>query len=135
MVGDSQFDMWIVVVKDFEFVQEKETQGDFAGSDIYQSAFESFVFEKFVFSGHKLFNGDGNVFIKAFALEGELNTAVGTDEKFASQIVFENVHAAGDIGLIVSHDFGCFGKAFVLGNIIKDAVIIKNHTASSPCGI
>ena len=63
MVGDSQFDMWIVVVKDFEFVQEKETQGDFAGSDIYQSAFESFVFEKFVFSGHKLFNGDGNVFI------------------------------------------------------------------------
>ena len=127
VIGDAQLYMGILVMKGFQFCQQDQTEGGFAGSDIYQTAFQAFFFQKFIFSGHKLFYGDGYMVMKAFSFYCKLDTSVGADEQFAAQFIFQNVHTAGNIGLIISHYLGSFGKAFILGNIVKNSIVIKDH--------
>ena len=127
VVGDAQLYMGILVMKGFQFCQQDQTEGSFAGSDIYQTAFQTLFFQKFIFSGHKLLHGDGHMVMKAFSFYCKLDTSVGADEQFAAQLIFQNVHTAGNIGLIISHYLGSFGKAFILSNIVKNTIVIKDH--------
>ena len=53
---------------------------------------------------------------------------VGADKQLAAQILFQIVHAAGNVGLVVAQSLGGLGKAFVLGNIVKNAVIIVGNS-------
>ena len=53
---------------------------------------------------------------------------VGADKQLAAQILLQIVHAAGNVGLVVAQSFGGLGKALVLGNIVKNAVIIVGNS-------
>ena len=69
--------MWIMMVKNFQFIQQKQAQCDFAGSDIDKSTLQPFVFEKFIFTGYKLFYCNRNVFKKTLALNCQLYSTNG----------------------------------------------------------
>ena len=65
-----------------------------------------------------------------------LNYVEDTNKKFTSQLILQNIHTPGNVRLIVSHNVGCFGKTLILGNIVKNTIIIKNHdTVGSLCYI
>ena len=65
------------------------------------------------------------MFIQTLALRGKGNSTVSTDEQLTVQFTLQDIHAAGNVGLIIIQDFCCFGKAFVLADKIENAVIIK----------
>ena len=44
-----------------------------------------------------------------------------------AQILFQIVHAAGDIGLVIAQYLRSPCKAFVLGDVVKNAVIIVRY--------
>ena len=112
--------MWIMMVKNFQFIQQKQAQCDFAGSDIDKSTLQPL-------SLRSSFSPDTSCSIaietcskKTLALNCQLYSTIRTDKKFASQVVLKDIHTAGDVGLIISHNVGCFGKALVLSYIIKN---------------
>ena len=116
--------MWIIFVKFLDFIQKIQTHGCFTDSDGDLSAFETLVFNDFFFPVGKLFDGNGNVTKQMLALGCQLDAFMGTDQEFAVEFIFQNVHAAGDVGLVASKHFGRVGKTFITGNIIENAVII-----------
>ena len=85
--------MWIMMVKNFQFIQQKQAQCDFAGSDIDKSTLQPFVLEKFIFTGYKLFYCNRNVFKKTLALNCQLYSTIRTDKKFASQVVLKDTQS------------------------------------------
>ena len=66
----------------------------------------------------------GSMLVMRLALGCQLNPFVGTDQQFAVKLIFQNIHTAGDVGLVTSEHFCRVGKAFITGNIIENAVII-----------
>jgi len=62
----------------------------------------------------------------AFRSQGD--AVVGADKQLAAQILLQIVHAAGNVGLVIAQSFGGLGKALVLGNIVKNAVIIVGNS-------
>ena len=116
--------MWIIFVKFLDFIQKIQTHGCFTDADIDLPAFEALVFDNFFFSIGELFNCNGNVAEQVLALGCQLNPFVGTDQQFAVKLIFQNIHTAGDVGLVTSEHFCRVGKAFITGNIIENAVII-----------
>ena len=93
-------------------------------ADIDLPAFEALVLDNFFFSIGELFNCNGNVAEQVLALGCQLNPFVRTDQQFAVKLIFQNIHTAGDVGLVTSEHFCRVGKAFITGNIIENAVII-----------
>ena len=63
--------------------------------------------------------------VESFALGSQSDAAAGPDEKPAAKFAFQILHASCDRGLAGEQDRGGAGKVFVLGDIIKNAVIIE----------
>ena len=72
----------------------------------------------------KLFKRYGGTAVKALSFRSQRNAVVSADKQLAPQVLFQVVHAAGDIGLVVAQGLGGPGEALVLGNIVKNAVIV-----------
>jgi len=64
---------------------------------------------------------------EAFPLRRQADTAVGAHKQFAAELALEQIHAAGEIWLVVPQNLSSFGKALILCNIVKDAVVIQRH--------
>jgi len=69
--------------------------------------------------------GGSNIMVESFALGSQSDAAAGPDEKPAAKFAFQILHASCDRGLAGEQDRGGAGKVFVLGDIIKNAVIIE----------
>ena len=64
---------------------------------------------------------------EAFPLRRQADSAVGAHKQFAAELALEQIHAAGEIRLVVPQNLSSFGKALILCNIVKDAVVIQRH--------
>ena len=64
---------------------------------------------------------------EAFPLRRQADTAVGAHKQLAAELALEQIHAAGEIRLVVPKNLSSFGKALILCNIVKNAVVIQRH--------
>ena len=64
---------------------------------------------------------------EALPLRRQTDTAVGAHKQFAAELALEQIHAAGEIRLVVPQNLSSLGKALILCNIVKDAVVIQRH--------
>lgn len=62
---------------------------------------------------------------EAFPLRRQADSAVGAHKQFAAELALEQIHAAGEIRLVVPQNLSSFGKALILRNIVKNAVVIQ----------
>ena len=88
------------------------------------------------FPGLQLFHGNLDVGKQLFSLRRQGYPPVGAQKQPASQLLFQIVHGAGDVGLAVDENLCSSGKAVVFGHIIEDPVVIvgDGHGAPSPKG-
>lgn len=67
---------------------------------------------------------------EALPLRRQADSAVGAHKQFTAELALEQIHAAGEIRLVVPQNLSSFGKALILRNIVKNAVVIQRH---DPC--
>ena len=67
---------------------------------------------------------------EALPLRRQADPAVGAHKQLAAELALEQIHAAGEIRLVVPKNLSSFGKALILCNIVKNAVVIQRH---DPC--
>ena len=128
IVGDPQVDPRIPPVKRVKAVQKGQMERGFAGGNGNAAGPQTAIRPEFTFAKAQLFKGYGSTAVKSLAFRGQGDAMVGADKQLAAQILLQVVHAAGNVGLVIAQSFGGLGKALVLGNIVKNAVIIVGNS-------
>ena len=124
MVKEAQANMGILLAEQLQLFQKDQTQGIFTGTDGNQAMLQLPVLSYLLFPNTQLFKSQGNVFVELAAFRCKSDSFVGAEKKSTFQFLLQVVHTAGDIWLVVMKSPCCLGKTFILGYIIKDAVVV-----------
>jgi len=127
VVGEADAYTGIELTETLEHRQQEAVNGNIAHTDGYNTAVKTFVKGKFILTGLDVLKGNADVSIELFAFGSELNTAVGADEKCASQLRLKVFDGSCDVGLVVQQNLSRLGKAFVLCNIVKYTVAVVTY--------
>ena len=100
-IGNFQADSRILCVKGLQSVKQQQSQSCLACTDRDQTAFQTFVFFQLGFCSRELLVSDSAMLEQFFSLRCQCYSSVGAYKQFTFQFILQNVHAAGDIRLIV----------------------------------
>ena len=124
IVEDAQPNARVPIMESTQPFQQKQIQCGLTRTDGNNSLLHANLSVEFFFTKANLFDSSRDMVIKPFSFRGQGNAAVGTDEQLAAEFMFKNVHAPCDIGLVVIECFSSTGKAGILGNGVKNPVIV-----------
>ena len=127
VVGDAEMNAGVELVESGKPFQQDQMQSGFAGGNGDAAGFQTAIPADLVLTQPQLLKRSGSPPIKPQPLRRQGNTAVGADEELAAQALLQIVHAAGDIGLVITQYLRSSCKAFALGDIVKNAVIIVRY--------
>ena len=82
-----------------------------------------------------LTHGRRDISEQFFSLRCQPDTAVGSVKQCAAKRLLQIFNGSGHIGLIAIQYFRSFGKAFVLGHIVKDPIIVVTDVHVPSCDI
>ena len=109
------------------FLQHRKKQlmqRHFTGGEHHRSALQGPAVGQFLLRFLKRLKSHPDMGIEPLAFRGQPYAAVGAVKQSAAKLLLQQADGTGHIGLIGQKHLRRSGKALILGNIIKDPVII-----------